>query len=179
MDPPAVGEGQPGSVKPWQQIREPELTMGIEARLADLGIELPSPPKPVASYVPFVVTGNLVHVSGQVPMGKDGLEFIGKLGQDFDIETGQAAARLCALNIIAQLKAAADGNLDRITRIVRLGGFVNCSADFKAQPLVINGASDLMVDVFGDAGRHARAAVGTNALPGNVAVEIDAIAELA
>ena len=155
------------------------MTADIDARLAELGIELPSPPKPVASYVPFVVTGNLLHVSGQVPMGKDGLEFVGKLGQDFDVETGQAAARLCAINIIAQLKTAADGNLDRISRIVRLGGFVNCTADFKAQPLVINGASDLMMDVFGEVGRHARAAVGTNSLPGNVAVEIDAIAELA
>lgn len=155
------------------------MTADIDAKLAELGIELPSPPKPVASYVPFVVTGNLVHVSGQVPMGKDGLEFVGKLGQDFDVETGQAAARLCALNIIAQLKTAADGNLDRISRIMRLGGFVNCTADFKAQPLVINGASDLMMDVFGEVGRHARAAVGTNSLPGNVAVEIDAIAELA
>ena len=155
------------------------MTADIDARLAELGIELPSPPKPVASYVPFVVTGNLLHVSGQVPMGKDGLEFVGKLGQDFDVETGQAAARLCAINIIAQLKTAADGNLDRISRIVRLGGFVNCTADFKAQPLVINGASDLMMDVFGEVGRHARAAVGTNSLPGNAAVEIDAIAELA
>ena len=151
----------------------------IEARLTELGIELPAPPKPVASYVPYAITGKLVVVSGQVPMGPDGLEFVGKLGDPFDIEAGQAAARLCALNIVAQLKAAAAGSLDNIARIVRLGGFVNCTDDFKAQPQVINGASDLMVDIFGDAGRHARAAVGVNALPGGVAVEVDAIAELA
>ena len=151
----------------------------VEARLAELGIELPAPPKPVASYVPYVITGKLIVVSGQVPMGPDGLEFVGKVGDAFDIETGQAAARLCALNIIAQLKDAADGSLDNIARIVRLGGFVNCTDTFKAQPQVINGASDLMVDVFGDAGRHARAAVGVNALPGGVAVEVDAMAELA
>ena len=149
----------------------------IEARLTELGIELPAPPKPVASYVPYAITGKLVVVSGQVPMGPDGLEFVGKLGDPFDIEAGQAAARLCALNIVAQLKAAG-GSLDNIARIVRLGGFVNCTDDFKAQPQVINGASDLMVDIFGDAGRHARAAVGVNALPGGVAVEVDAIAEL-
>ena len=151
----------------------------IEARLTELGIELPAPPKPVASYVPYIITGKLVVVSGQVPMGPDGLEFVGKLGDAFDIETGQAAARLCALNIVAQLKVAAEGSLDNIARIVRLGGFVNCTDDFKAQPQVINGASDLMVNIFGDAGRHARAAVGVNALPGGVAVEVDAIAELA
>ena len=148
----------------------------IEQRLQDLGITLPEPPKPVASYLPYVISGQTITVSGQVPMGPDGLEFVGKLGDTLTVEQGQAAARLCALNIIAQLNAAVGGDLDRITQIVRLGGFVNCTDDFKGQPLVINGASDLMVDVFGDIGRHARAAVGTNALPGGVGVEIDAVA---
>ena len=151
----------------------------IDQRIAALGLTLPEPPKPVASYVPYVIANGIVTVSGQVTLGPDGLEYIGKLGQEFDVEQGQAAARLCALNIIAQLKAAAGGDLDRIRQIVRLGGFVNCVDDFKAQPLVINGASDLMQQVFGEAGRHSRAAVGVNALPANVAVEIDAIAVLA
>ena len=154
------------------------MTGKIDQRLAELGITLPTPPKPVASYVPYVVTGKTVFVSGQVTLGPDGLEYVGKLGRDFDIEQGQAAARLCAINILAQLKAATDGDLDQIDRMVRLGGFVNCTDDFKDQPAVINGASDLMLDVFGDAGRHSRAAVGVNALPVGVAVEVDAIATL-
>ena len=148
----------------------------IESRIKALGLTLPEPPKPVASYVPFVNVDNTIFISGQVPMGPDGLEYIGKLGADMDMETGQAAARLCGLNIIAQLKAAADGDLDRVKQIVRLGGFVNCTDDFKGQPLVINGASDLMQELFGERGRHARAALGVNALPGGTAVEIDAIA---
>jgi enamine deaminase RidA (YjgF/YER057c/UK114 family) len=152
------------------------LSGKIESRIKALGLILPEPPKPVASYVPFVNVDNTIFISGQVPMGPKGLEYIGRLGVNMDLETGQAAAKLCGLNIIAQLKAAAGGDLDRVKQIVRLGGFVNCAEDFKAQPLVINGASDLMQDVFGEVGRHARAAVGTNALPGGTAVEIDAIA---
>jgi enamine deaminase RidA (YjgF/YER057c/UK114 family) len=152
------------------------LSGKIESRIEALGLILPEPPRPVASYVPFVNVDNTVFVSGQVPMGPDGLEYIGKVGADMDLETGQAAARLCGMNIIAQLKAATGGDLDRVKQIVRLGGFVNCADDFKAQPQVINGASELMQDVFGEAGRHARAALGVNALPGGTAVEIDAIA---
>jgi len=147
----------------------------IEARLKELGIILPEPPKPVAAYVPFVVTGNLIFVSGQVPMTAEGLQFRGVVGQDFTTEEGQQAARICALNIIAQAKAALEGDLDRVERIVRLGGFVRCSDDFGEQPQVINGASELMGEVFGEAGRHARAAVGVNALPAGVAVEVDAV----
>ncbi len=147
----------------------------ITARLEDLGIELPDPPEPVASYVPYVITGNLIFVSGQVPMNADGLHYRGIVGYDFSVEEGQDAARLCALNILAQVNAALDGDLDRVTRIVRLGGFVRSTGDFKDQPKVINGASDLMVEVFGDTGRHSRAAVGVNALPAGVAVEVDAV----
>lgn len=149
----------------------------ISSRLIELGISLPSAPKPVASYSPFVISGNNIIVSGQVPLNQDGLQYRGKLGRDFDLAEGQAAARLCCLNIVAQIENALDGDLDRVSRIVRLGGFVNCTEDFAEQPQVINGASDLMLEVFGDIGRHARAAVGVNALPAGVAVEIDAIAE--
>ena len=151
----------------------------IDARLAELGIELPQPAASVANYVPYVISGNLVFVSGQVTI-KDG-EFLyqGKVGADLTVEQGQEAARLCGLNIIAQLKAACDGDLDRVKRVIRLGGFVKSPPDFTDQPKVINGASDLMVEVFGDAGRHARAAVSAAALPVNVAVEVEAVAEIA
>lgn len=149
----------------------------ISSRLIELGITLPPAPKPVASYCPFVITGDTIVVSGQVPLDQDGLQFRGKLGRDFEVAEGQAAARLCGLNILAQLESALEGDLDRISRIIRLGGFVNCTDDFSEQPQVINGASDLMLEVFGDNGRHARAAVGVNALPAGIAVEIDAIAE--
>ena len=155
------------------------MTGTIDARLANLGIILPEAAAPAANYVPFVRTGSLVVVSGQITLKDGKAEFIGKLGREFDVPTGQQAARLCALNIIAQLKAACDGNLDRVKRIVRLGGFVNCTPDFTDQPKVINGASDLMVEVFGDAGRHARAAVGCVSLPLGVAVEVEALAEIA
>ncbi|MBI1180810.1 MAG: RidA family protein [Alphaproteobacteria bacterium] len=150
----------------------------ISARLQELGISLPEPPKPVAAYVPFVVTGNLVFVSGQVSALPGGPRYQGKVGHHFNTEQGQDAARLCALNILAQLGAALDGDLDRVDRIVRLGGFVACADDFTDQPLVINGASELMVAVFGDRGRHARAAVGVNALPLGMAVEVDAVAAI-
>jgi enamine deaminase RidA (YjgF/YER057c/UK114 family) len=151
----------------------------IDARLQELGIELPQAAAAVANYVPYVVTGNLVFVSGQVTIENGEFKYQGKLGSDLSAEQGQEAARLCALNIIAQLKEACGGDLDRVRRIVKLGGFVNSTPDFKDQPKVINGASDLMVEVFGDKGRHARAAVSAGALPAGVAVEVDAIAEIA
>lgn len=149
----------------------------IEARLTELGIELPAAASPVANYVPYVITGNLVFVSGQVPMAGGELQLPGRVGDDVSAEDGQKAARICALNLLAQLKAATGGDLDRVTKVVRLGGFVNSAANFTGQPQVINAASDLMVDVFGDKGRHARAAVGCPALPLGAAVEIDGIFE--
>lgn len=149
----------------------------ISARLSELKITLPPAPVPVASYVPFVISGSLIFISGQVPFDADGLQYRGKLGQDFNVTDGQAAARLCCLNVLAQINAALEDDLDRVVRIVRLGGFVNCTDDFSEHPKVINGASDLMVDVFQERGQHSRAAVGVNALPAGVAVEIDAIAE--
>ncbi len=151
----------------------------VDARLAELGIEVPEAAAPVANYVGFVKTGNLVFVSGQVPLKGGAFKFQGKVGAEFSVEDGQAAARLCAINIIAQLKAACGGDLDRVRRIVKLGGFVNSTPEFVDQPKVINGASDLMVEVFGDKGKHARAAVSAGALPFGVAVEVDAIAEIA
>lgn len=151
----------------------------IDARLAELGIELPQAAAPVAAYVPYTISGNTLYVSGQVTVWNGERKFIGKVGQDFTVEQGKEAARLCGLNIIAQAKAACGGDLDRVVRVLRLGGFVNCGPDFADQPLVINGASELMVQVFGDAGKHARAAVGAPSLPGNVAVEVDAIIEIA
>ncbi len=150
----------------------------IESRLKDLGLELPEAAAPAANYVPYVVSGNLVFVSGQITMWNGELQYIGKLGQDFSVEDGQGAARVCALNILAQVKAACGGDLDRVVRCVRLGGFVNSTPDFKDQPKVINGASDFMVEVLGDKGRHSRAAVSAGALPLGVAVEIDAIFEI-
>jgi len=152
----------------------------IDQRLAELGIELPPAAAPAANYVPFVITGNQVFVSGQVPvMAGSVLHYQGKLGTEFGLEEGQAAARLCAINILAQMKAACRGDLDRIVRCVKLGGFVNCTPDFDQHPPVINGASDLMVEVLGDNGRHARFAVGASNLPFNVAVEVDAVFEIA
>ena len=146
----------------------------VKSRLADLDIVLPEPVAPVANYVPYVVVGNMVFISGQVSIGPDGL-ITGKVGADLTIEQGIEAARACGVNLIAQLKAACDGNLERVKQVVKLGGFVNCNGDFTDQPKVVNGASDLMVDAFGDAGRHARAAVGAPALPLGAAVEIDGI----
>jgi enamine deaminase RidA (YjgF/YER057c/UK114 family) len=151
----------------------------VDARLAELGIEVPEAAAPVANYVGYVQSGNLVFVSGQVPLVDGAFKFQGKVGAEFSVEEGQEAARICAINIIAQLKAACGGDLDRVRRIVKLGGFVNSTPEFTDQPKVINGASDLMVAVFGDAGKHTRAAVSAGALPLGVAVEIDAIAEIA
>jgi len=146
----------------------------FETRLTELGITLPDPAAPVANYVPFVRTADQVYVSGQVSMGPDGL-VKGTLGVDMDVEAGQAAARLCAVNLIAQLKAACGGDLSRLKRVVKLGGFVAAAPGFTDIPKVINGCSDLMVAVFGDAGRHARSAVSCPVLPLGAAVEIDGV----
>lgn len=150
----------------------------VDQRLAELGVELPNAPAPAANYVPYTISGNQLIVSGQITMGPNGLEYVAKLGADADVETGQAAARLCAINILAQAKAAL-GDLDRITQVLKIQGFVNSTPDFTQHPAVINGASDFLVEVLGDAGKHARAAVGMGSLPLGVAVEIDAIIEFA
>ena len=151
----------------------------VNQKLRALGLDLPKPGAAAGTYVPYVQTGNLVFISGQVPLGPKGLEFQGKLGRDISLEQGQAAARLCALNLLAQLKAACNGDLDRVKRCVKLGGFVNATPEFDQHPAIINGASDLLVEIFGEAGRHARFAVAAPSLPFNVAVEIDAIFEIA
>ena len=150
----------------------------INARLKDLSITLPPATAPVANYVPVVRSGNLLFVSGQICLA-DGKPVVGKLGNDVSVEDGAAAARLCGLAIIAQVQKALDGDLDRVQQIVKLTGFVNSTGDFADQPKVINGASDFMVEVFGDKGRHARAAVSAASLPLGVAVEIEAIVEVA
>jgi enamine deaminase RidA (YjgF/YER057c/UK114 family) len=150
----------------------------IENRLKGMGIELPKPAKALASYVPWTRSGNLVFVSGQITMRNGQIEYIGKVGQNFTIEEGIEAARLCALNVMAQLRDACGGNLDRVSRILKLTGLVNCAPDFPNIPAVINGASDLLIEVFGEKARHARTAIGAQ-LPFNVAVEIEAIAEIA
>lgn len=152
--------------------------MSVEQRLKDLDITLPEPARAVANYVPWVKSGNLVSISGQLPMTKDG-PLKGKVGADFTVEEAAEAARLCAINIIAQIKDACDGDLERVRRVVKLGGFVNCTDGFTQQPQVINGASNLIADIFGEAGRHSRSAVGVNALPLDVPVEIDALVEIA
>ncbi|VTU28493.1 putative endoribonuclease L-PSP [Variovorax sp. SRS16] len=150
-----------------------------EARLEQLGITLPKAVAPAANYVPARRSGSMIYIAGQVPTadGKD--QYVGKVGRDVSIEDAQKAARLCAINILAQLRTALGGSLDSVVGCVRLGGFVNAAPEFGDHPKVINGASDLMVEVFGDAGRHARAAVGCSSLPRNVAVEVDAIFEVA
>lgn len=152
--------------------------MSIDQKLTDLGIALPTPKPPIANYVPVVRTGNLLFVSGQVSVDSAGTVTSGKLGAGMSIEDGRAAARLCAINVIAQLKAAT-GDLETVVRVVKVVGFVNSSLDFTDQPAVINGCSDLLVEVFGDKGRHARSAVGVASLPFNAAVEVEAIVEIA
>jgi enamine deaminase RidA (YjgF/YER057c/UK114 family) len=149
-----------------------------DARLQELGIELPQASAPAANYVPFVRTGNLLFMAGQVTVWNGERRFVGKLGRELNAVQGQEAARLCALNLIAQLRRALDGDLDRLVRVVRVGGFVNSTPDFLEQPKVVNGASDLFVEVFGAAGKHARTAVGTNVLPFDVAVEVEAVFEV-
>ena len=151
--------------------------MTVAARLAELGISLPEPARAVANYVPFVQTGNLVHISGQLSNDAAG-GIKGTVGADVSPEQAQAAARMCGVNLLAQISAALDGDLERVVRVVKLGGFVQAAGDFIAIPAVINGCSDLMVKVFGDKGRHARSAVGVYKLPLGFAVEVDAIVEV-
>ncbi len=146
----------------------------IETKLQELGLELPSAAAPAANYVPFQLSGQQLFISGQLPLISGGPEYKGKLGADVDVETAEQAAKACALNILAQAKAAL-GDLDRIQQILRLGGFVNCTPDFTDHPEVINGASNFLVEVLGDKGRHTRFAVGVASLPRGVAVEIDAL----
>jgi enamine deaminase RidA (YjgF/YER057c/UK114 family) len=151
----------------------------IDKRLAELGITLPEAAKPVANYVPWVRTGNLVFISGQGPIEGGKVHYPGCLGKDVSLEDGVKSARLCAINVLAQLKDALGGDLDRVVRVVKLLGFVNASPDFKDHPKVINGASDLMVEVFGDKGRHARSAVASPSLPMGISTEVEAIIEVA
>ena len=146
----------------------------IETRLATMGIVLPTPPEPVAAYIPFVRIGNMVHVSGQLPIAS-GAPLAGKLGDGADVKAGAAAARLCAINLIAQVRAACGGDLDKLERVVKLTGFVNCTPDFTDQPKVVNGASELFSEAFGDVGRHARSAVGVSSLPFGALVEVEGI----
>ena len=153
------------------------MTSAIETKLADLGVTLPDAPAAAGNYVPYVVAGDLVFISGQISMNADGL-ITGKLGDDFTVDQGMAAAKACAINLLTQLKAACDGDLDRLVRVVKLGGFVNSTPDFTDQPKVINGASDFLVDVLGDIGMHARAAVSAPSLPMGVAVEIDGVFQI-
>ncbi len=151
----------------------------IDKKLVELGIVLPTPMKPLANYVPWVKTGNLVFISGQGAVVDGKVHYQGKLGDSVSIEDGIASARLTCINILAQLREACNGDLDRVTRIVKLVGFVNATPDFIDHPKIINGASDLMAKVFGEKGRHARSAVGVSSLPLNFSVEIDAIVEIA
>jgi enamine deaminase RidA (YjgF/YER057c/UK114 family) len=150
----------------------------VEARLKELKIDLPQAAAPAANYVPTVRSGDLLFVAGQICQWNGERRFLGKVGGEVSVEEGKEAAKLCGLNLLAQAKRALDGDLDRVLRVVRLGGFVNSVPGFGDQPQVVNGASDLMVAVFGDAGRHARTAVGVGSLPGGVAVEVDAVLEV-
>jgi enamine deaminase RidA (YjgF/YER057c/UK114 family) len=151
--------------------------MSFTERLAALGVSLPDAPAPAANYVPFVKVGNIVHVSGQISNGPDGM-IKGKLGADMAAEEGAAAARTCAISLLAQVKAACDGDIERLVRVIKLTGFVNSTPDFGDQPKVINGASDFLVEALGDSGRHARSAVSAASLPFGVAVEIEGIFEI-
>ncbi|MFW8594155.1 RidA family protein [Cribrihabitans neustonicus] len=152
--------------------------MSIEAKLKELGVTLPDAPAPAANYVPYVVAGDMVYVSGQISADESGALITGTLGGDMDVEAGQAAAKRCAVALLAQLKAACGGDLDRLVRVVKLGAFVNSTADFTEQPKVVNGASDFFVAALGDAGRHARSAVSSPSLPLGVAVEIDGVFQI-
>jgi enamine deaminase RidA (YjgF/YER057c/UK114 family) len=149
-----------------------------EKKINEMGITLPSPATPVANYVGFVKANNIVFISGQLPLEGGKLQGIGKVGKDFSADEAKKFAKLCAINILAQLKVACEGNLDRVAKCIKLGIFVNGDADFKDHPVVANGASDLIAEIFGDAGKHARAAVGSGSLPFGVAVEVDAIFEI-
>jgi enamine deaminase RidA (YjgF/YER057c/UK114 family) len=150
----------------------------VDTRLRELGIELPEPSTPGANYVPFVRTGNLVFLSGQLSQWNGERRFVGKLGREFGLAEGQAAARLCALNLLAHLRQALSGDLDRVVQTVRLAGYVNSSPDFVEQSQVMNGASDAIIQVLGSAGKHTRMAIGVSALPYDVAVEVEGIFEV-
>lgn len=152
---------------------------GPEAKLKALGIQLPQPSKPVANYLPWVRAGNMVYIAGQVPIKEGNVTHTGKLGDDVSLEEGQAAARQCVINGLIHMRDAAGGSLDNVKRVVRVGGFVATAPGFIDIPQVVNGASDLLVEVFGDAGRHARAAVGVAELPLGVPVEVEFVVELA
>jgi enamine deaminase RidA (YjgF/YER057c/UK114 family) len=155
------------------------MSATLEQRLNQLGIDMPPPVTPGANFAPTKRVGNLLYVSGQVPVSGGADQYVGKLGTEVSLEDGQAAARLCAVNVLCQVNQAVGGDFDQVIGCVRLGGFVNASPEFKDHPKVLNGASDLVIAVLGDSGRHTRAAVGCNSLPRNVAVEVDAIFELA
>lgn len=154
------------------------MASSIQQRLSELGIVLPAAPSPAANYVPAVRSGDQLFIAGQVPVQDGKLPFLGKLGAQLSIEQGQQAARLCAINVLAQVAQALGGDLDRVVRVVRVGGFVNAVPEFTEHPKVVNGASDLFVAVFGEAGKHARTAVGAGSLPRGVAVEIEAVFEV-
>ena len=153
------------------------MSLEIERKLSDMGLSLPEAPAPAANYVPYVISGNTVYVSGQISRTEEAL-ITGKVGADLSVEEGAEAARTCALGLLAQVREACGGDFSRLSRVVKLVGFVNSTPDFTDQPKVINGASDLMVDLLGDAGRHARSAVSAGALPLGVAVEIEGIFEI-
>ena len=155
------------------------MTSAIEQRLAARGLDLPDAPAPAANYVPYTISGKLLFVAGQLPFRKGQVAVSGRVGDDVSLEQGQEAARICALNLLAQAKAACGGDLDRLARCLKLGGFVSCGPTFTEHPAVINGASDLMVEAMGEAGQHARFAVGCASLPRGAAVEVEAIFELA
>ena len=150
----------------------------VESRLQEIGIAIPNAPTPAANYLPFTRTGNLIFVSGQVPFVDGKLEITGTVGKNASVEDAQGQAKVCAINLLAQLKVACNGDLDRVIKVVKLGAFVASADNFFSQPTVVNAASDLMVAAFGDAGRHARFAVGSNALPLNCLVEIDGVFEI-
>ena len=154
------------------------MTSKVEQRLLETRVTIPDAPSPAANYLPFTRTGNLVFVSGQVPFVNGELEVTGTVGKNASVEDAQGQAKVCAINLLAQLKVACGGDLDRVVSVVKLGAFVASADDFFNQPTVVNAASDLMVDAFGEAGRHARFAVGTNALPLNCLVEIDGVFEI-
>jgi enamine deaminase RidA (YjgF/YER057c/UK114 family) len=155
------------------------VTGKIDAKLAELGITLPTPTAPIANYVPYVVAGDIVVISGQIPMLDGKVAYTGKVGAGVSVEQGQAAARQCFINLLAQLKAACGGDLDRVRQVVRLGGFIACPAEFTQHAAVMNGASDLAVSVFGDAGRHARSTIGVPSLPVDAAVEVEGMFRIA
>jgi enamine deaminase RidA (YjgF/YER057c/UK114 family) len=155
------------------------MTGRVATKLRELGIELPNPAPPQGAYVPYVRTGALLFISGQITAGANGLEYVGTVGKEINLDDAKRAARLAATNVIAQVSRALDGDLDRVKRVVKVTGFVNAVPGFTQHPEVINGASELFAELFGEAGRHARAAVGASSLPRNVAVEVEAIIEVA